>query len=176
MKRLMIALLALFIYGCEGQSDVPIRSAKGDDFDVRLAGVWVSNENHTHTYVHIGKVNDKAHVIIVEHHEDNNSLNMESYPMVSACLSNGCYLSANINKADEPSYFLMRYSFSQSGTLTVQYINNYFLKNAVKSGKITGKVNAFVNLHATEPELREFVEKYANQLFTGEKFTLSKLK
>lgn len=185
MKRLIIIILALFTYGCE-VSNVPIRSVNGKGFDSRLAGAWVSTKENTTTYLHVGKineahmgsVNEKGYVIIVEH--TGKSMNMEKYPIISACLKSGCYVSVSTNDKDEPSYFLAKYSISESGILTVHYPDMDFLKSAVRSGKIRGKFSGdrkmFSGVLTSEDELRNFVEANSKQLFAGEKFNFARQK
>lgn len=178
MKRFVLILLVLLISGCATQSDVAIRADTSNDFDPRLAGIWLGDDDKDYVSLHVGKVNGLSKVFIIEHKE-NLEIIIEEFSFVTACLPNGCFLSIPIELKNDPGYLLLKYDVPASGILILQHANEKFLKTAIASGLIRGEYhdNVFipnVDLHATEGELRDYIAKYGDQLFTGEKIYFSR--
>jgi hypothetical protein len=178
MKRFVVMLLVLLISSCATLSDVPVRADASSEFDDRLAGVWVGNDDTDYVYLHVGKVNGSSRVFMIEHNE-NREISSDEFSFVTACLPNGCFLSILIESKNDPGYLLFKYDVPSSGILILQHADEKFLRTAIASGLIRGEYHdkAFIpnaDLHATESELRDFISKYGDQLFTGEKFYFSR--
>lgn len=178
MKRFVLILLVLLISSCATQSDVPIRADASNEFDHRLAGVWLRDDNKDYVSLHVGKVNGSPKVFMIEHKE-NREISIEEFSFVTACLPNGCFLSIPIELKNDPGYVLLKYDLPVSGILILQHADEKFLKTAIESGLIRGEYHdkaliPNVDLHATESELRDFIAKHGDQLFTGEKIYFSR--
>lgn len=177
MKRFFVIVLALFITGCITQSDVPIRAATGEEFDARLAGVWVENIDEENVYLHIGISKGVPKFIVVDHHGDG-EVSIEELPIVTACLTNGCFVSYSIGSQNHPRFIFSKYALS-ADSLTIQNVNEKFLRSAIKSGLINGEYHGEdqgARIQATEAELRDFIEKYSVPLFSGETYKFSRLR
>jgi hypothetical protein len=193
-----LAFGALLLAGCVPTSENPI-AAKSGAADPALAGTWHGKtDDGTPLYIHFLPTKDGAFTALLipetgEPPEKADKADWSVFRIVTAEVKGTRYISALWDldggkpvEAHEKGYHLMRYAIGADGSLRIFMVDEAKLIQAVKDGKVEGKVegegstapgSGDVRLTASSEKLIKFLKRAKPEdLFDKPFATLSKQK
>lgn len=154
--RLLSSLLAaasLLLAGCLPESKNPLSTPAHSTIDPRLEGVYGGATKRKgedleamHFHYRGIKVNDRVLTtpwleVLDITHEKAGSLKAGAYHVLTTRIDGHDYMSfQDLSKGMKAPYSFARYEFTWTGTLRIWLINSDAVANAIKAGKLRGKV------------------------------------
>lgn len=194
--RLLPALLAaaaLLLAGCLPESKNPLSTPKTSTIDPRLEGIYVQRRekkdddlNGWHFHYRETSANGRTivtpwlEVLNVEHRKSG-ALHSDAYRALTTHIGMQDYISFIPSGETTVVYSFARYEVNWSGDIRIWLINTDALADAVKSGKLHGKVKGNGNtkdvlLTDSTDRLAAFVAASdPTKLFTGKPLILYRL-
>lgn len=178
IKALLAFCLGLALAGCTLDSSAPLSPPAPLPANSPLIGTWIVKDENSTTYYHVGNEGTLAKLVEVVIRNDH-SIQTEMIDVSATDLDGKHYLNVKLPGDKGPTYLLYRYQIDSQNTLTLYTANFKFLADAIKAGTIKGTVHGEsvvpnVSLDAPTTELRDFVAKHGDQVFTEELGKLQK--
>jgi hypothetical protein len=169
--RRMVAGLAVaaVLAGCLPESEHPVAAADPAKNDARLWGSWISEEEDGYMVAHVFATEDGRLSISIAEHGVEGLGEIETYDVHVTNLPSGDYLNVVVT-GSEAGYLIGKYQFDGTNAVSVSFVGNAALEQAVKSGKLPGttKVEAGmtdVRVAATPEQWQAFLAKPPAGLF-----------
>lgn len=189
MKIALSVLLAVILTGLTGclpVSENPLSKPEDGAADSRLTGVWYGKSGDDTVFLHFVPDHGAKVDIAEVDHEQKGGAATNLYTAFPSKIGSNRYLNIQDKKGTSKSYYLARYQISSSGTLTVWLMSEKPAAKAIRSGKLTGKVNEKesssgktdldISITSSTAQLASFVAKADPETLFAEKFgTFKKL-
>jgi hypothetical protein len=149
------------------ESKNPLSDPATAKADPRLSGLWVSRKDNQDGYLHIfpGKGASIDLILVMGDKEGAASLHFEGFPSI---IGGKTYLNlrkkTGIDRWNDhyevaPSYIFVRYSFAKDGALSLAYMDDDVVKQAIADKKLAGTTDGTVQITADSAALASFVQK-----------------
>jgi hypothetical protein len=161
--------VAVVLAGCLPESEHPVAAADPAKNDARLWGSWISEEEDGYMVAHVFATEDGKLSISIAEHGVEGLGEIETYDVHVTNLPSGDYLNVVVT-GSEAGYLIGKYQFDGTNAVSVSFVGNAALEQAVKSGKLPGttKVEAGmtdVRVAATPEQWQAFLAKPPAGLF-----------
>ena len=164
IRRMAAGLtLAALLAGCLPESEQPVGAADPAKNDARLWGSWLSEEEDGYMVGHVfATEDDKLSISLAEHGVEGLG-EIETYEVHVTNLPSGDYLNVVVT-GSEAGYLIGKYQFDGTNTVSVSFVGNAALEQAVKSGKLAGTTKmeggmTDVRITATSEQWQAFLAK-----------------
>ena len=170
IRRMVAGLaVAVVLAGCLPESEHPVAAADPAKNDARLWGSWISEEEDGYMVAHVFATEDGRLSISIAEHGVEGLGEIETYDVHVTNLPSGDYLNVVVT-GSEAGYLIGKYQFDGTNAVSVSFVGNAALEQAVKSGKLPGttKVEAGmtdVRVAATPEQWQAFLAKPPAGLF-----------
>lgn len=168
-------IILLFISSCSPISKYPLSDSSQKQYDDRLTGLWMLNNNSDKVYLHIGKSMDGGTQIIGVGHEIDLSIDVSIYTMYPTVIDERYF--ANIQVLDESGknidenggYYLLTYSLTDDKkVLSVAFMNSELVKKSIKYGELVGVISDIQKITDYSENIINFIKsKHLEKLFSN---------
>jgi hypothetical protein len=168
-EAMRILSLLMVLAACEPpDSKNPLSDPAAAKPDPRLTGLWISHKNNEDSYLHVvpGKGATVDLVLVVPDKDKGAAtLHFTAFPSV---IGGKSYL--NLRKKSftdkwsdhfevSPTYFFVRYSFAKDGALSLAYMDDDVVKQAIAAKSLAGEISPAVKITADSAALAGFIQK-----------------
>jgi hypothetical protein len=164
IRRMAAGLaLAALLAGCLPESEHPVAAADPAKNDARLWGTWISEEEDGYMVAHVFATEEGTLKIALAEHGVEGLGKVETYDVHVTNQSSGGYLNVVVT-GSEAGYLIGNYYFDGANAVSVRFLNNAALEQAVKSGKLAGTTKVEggmtdVRITATSEQWQQFLAK-----------------
>lgn len=164
LRRMAAGLaLAALLAGCLPESEHPVAAADPAKNDARLWGSWISEAEDSYMIAHVFTTEKDTLSISLAEHGVEGLGEIETYDVHVTNLPSGDYLNVVVT-GSEAGYLIGKYQFDGTNAVSVQFLSNAALEQAVKSGKLPGTAKAEggmtdVRITATSEQWQQFLAK-----------------
>ena len=161
--RRMVAGLALaaLLAGCLPESEHPVAAADPAKNDARLWGSWISEEEDGYVVAHVFATEEGTLKIALAEHGVEGLGKVETYDVHVTNLPSGDYLNVVVT-GSEAGYLIGKYQFDGVNAVSVRFLSNAALEQAVKGGLLPGTTKVKggmtdVRITATSEQWQKFL-------------------
>lgn len=164
LRRMAAGLaLAALLAGCLPESEHPVAAADPAKNDARLWGSWISEAEDGYMIAHVFTTEKDALSISLAEHGVEGLGEIETYDVHVTNLPSGDYLNV-VTTGSEAGYLIGKYQFDGTNAVSVSFVGNAALEQAVKSGKLSGTTKVEggmtdVRITATSEQWQTFLAK-----------------
>lgn len=169
VHRVTLLVLCALLAACIPESKNPLSPPNGAAADPRLEGVWAMTKDGETAYVHIHRRNEKGHSLVstsggewtditLVSHEKTSGIEVAHFTMFPTRLGRSAFM--NLRGIEDgkvsKTYTLARYEVTWLGKLKIWLMSESLAADAVRSGKLRGKVK-----RGTDVEITDTTERLA---------------
>ncbi|HJT14152.1 MAG TPA: hypothetical protein VJ790_16150 [Dongiaceae bacterium] len=164
LRRMAAGLaLAALLAGCLPESEHPVAAADPAKNDARLWGSWISEAEDGYMIAHVFTTEKDTLSISLAEHGVEGLGEIETYDVHVTNLPSGDYLNV-VTTGSEAGYLIGKYQFDGTDAVSVAFVGNAALEQAVKSGKLPGTTKVEggmtdVRITATSEQWQKFLAK-----------------
>jgi hypothetical protein len=162
LRRMAAGLaLAALLAGCLPESEHPVAAADPAKNDARLWGTWISEEEDGYMVAHVFATEEGTLKIALAEHGVEGLGKVETYDVHVTNLPSGDYLNVVVT-GSEAGYLIGKYYFDGTNAVSVQFLSNAALEQAVKRGMLAGTTKVEggitdVRITATSEQWQKFL-------------------
>jgi len=153
MKRInLLAILMtsiVFLGGCfcPLTSVNPLSDPQNAKYDKRLGGAWQSvSPDGGLEFIHFGKDDEKKTQMVIIEHMNSGKIDLSTLTVFPTIINGKGYLNVNVEdlfeefSEDISGYIFMKYELLDKDTLTLSFLEEKPIVEAIKSGKLEGEI------------------------------------
>jgi len=153
MKRIILLAILMtslvFLGGCfcPLTSVNPLSDPQNAKYDKRLEGAWQSvSTDGDLEFIHFGKDDEKKTRMVIIEHMHNGKIDFSTLTVFPTIINGKGYLNVNVEdlfeefSEDISGYIFMKYELLDKNTLTLSFLEEKPIVEAIKSGKLAGEI------------------------------------